>query len=115
MVGRESNVRGVPFQNGSILAALATGLGFTLPFRQERKFTTRFGRLIYEDILHLIPKEGEVAVDHSFCRHIGRVALEVAIGNTKDRTVLSDMENAIERADSVPASPLYDRKESRPK
>src|SRR5579871_1161817 len=56
IVGRESNVRGMPFKNGLIVAASALGSGnFQLEMRQERKFKNKFGEIIYEDILHLLP------------------------------------------------------------
>src|SRR5690606_24999289 len=52
VVGRESKVRGVAFSNSEIVATLAEGLP-NLRFTrwQERKFTNRFGAVIYEDIL----------------------------------------------------------------
>ena len=55
VVGRESSIRGISFQNGSLVTSLAVLCGFHLVLRQERKFTNKFGDLIYEDILHLLP------------------------------------------------------------
>lgn len=52
VVGRESNVRGVPICNSRIafdLAARSPGLGFER--RLERKFRSRYGALVYEDVL----------------------------------------------------------------
>lgn len=53
VVGRESNVRGVPFQNSRLVCEVAERSNrYSLCKRQERAFTNRFGQVIYEDILH---------------------------------------------------------------
>ena len=53
VVGRESTVRGISFDNGEIVArAGAECAGLPLLTRQERVFTNRFGERIYEDLLH---------------------------------------------------------------
>ncbi|WP_406442353.1 site-specific DNA-methyltransferase [Streptomyces sp. NBC_01613] len=52
VVGRESKVRGVAFSNSEIVATLAEFIpGLSFLRWQERKFTNRFGVVIYEDIL----------------------------------------------------------------
>ena len=53
VVGRESNVLGYSFCNSRLIFEIATEI-FQLPFllRQERAFKNRFGKMIYEDILH---------------------------------------------------------------
>lgn len=53
VVGRESNVLGTPFFNGAIVAEIGSSiLGLPVVLRQERVFTNRFGKRIFEDILH---------------------------------------------------------------
>ena len=74
VVGRVSNVNRIPFFNGEILATIAFRcIGMPLLMRQERVFKNRFGKAIYEDILHfevdnqdaaeVIAKAREVAGD----------------------------------------------------
>lgn len=53
IVGKQSKVRGVAFENGAIVKRLATECcGLELVEQQERKFKNRYGQIIYEDILH---------------------------------------------------------------
>jgi predicted nucleotidyltransferase len=53
IVGKQSKVRGVPFENGAIVRRIATECcGLELVEQQQRKFKNRYGQLIYEDILH---------------------------------------------------------------
>lgn len=55
VVGRQTNVRGVPFRNDQIMGCLGMLLGYDLILHQERKFKNKFGQMIYEDILHMRP------------------------------------------------------------
>ncbi|WP_423930137.1 hypothetical protein [Candidatus Palauibacter sp.] len=58
VVGRESNVLGTPFFNGAIIAEIGSKvLGLPITLRQERVFTNRFGKRIFEDILHFENKQ----------------------------------------------------------
>jgi len=54
IVGYESNVLGVPFQNARIVEDVAEQSGlFDITLRQKRQFTNRFGKSIREDILNM--------------------------------------------------------------
>lgn len=106
VVGRESCIRGVSFQNGLLVGSLAELCGFTLSLRQERKFKNKFGAVIYEDLLHLAPTN----------RGQGRSteALRLAVQELKSRLsldlkadVAKDLRAAIEASSEVSASPLY--------
>lgn len=106
VVGRESNVRGVSFPNGMLVAALALGANFQLEMLQERKFTNKFGETIYEDILHLIPDPTAKCVEANYARSIALWSLlegsNAASGQIKDEIL-----QAIERANVVQPSPLF--------
>ncbi len=113
VVGRESNVRGVSFQNGRLVAALAVGgAAFRLALRQERKFKNKFGQIIYEDILHFSPttpvRLGRTPAS-DLGRRIGQCLLEEAVYRA-DGDVRRDIEDAIRRAPDVKASPLFERR-----
>jgi methylase of polypeptide subunit release factors len=83
VVGRESSVRGVCFKNGIIVALLALGgANFQLKALQERKFTNKFGEVIYEDILHLTPNLANVGRDANIARSVALWSLNQA--NTLD-------------------------------
>lgn len=58
VVGRESNVLGYSFCNSQLIYEIGTEI-FRLKFlvRQERAFKNRFGKMIYEDILHFSNKK----------------------------------------------------------
>ncbi len=107
VIGRESKIKGVSFENYRILATLAVELAqFDLIARQERKFTNRFGKLIYEDILHLKPvsKDGGTEDD---AREIGVEFLKRALKNAPSDKVLGDIKTAIANAHKVERSPIF--------
>ncbi len=108
VVGRESNVRGTRFENARIVAALATqGVGFTLTRRQERKFKTKFGQLIYEDILHLTPSSEVYPQLNDFARSVGIAVLKDAAGRTEG-DVHNDIQAGLIGAYSVQPSPIFE-------
>lgn len=104
VVGRESNVRGVPFHNSRLLAMIAEGgVGFRLERWQERKFTNRFGGLIYEDLLTLKP-HGKALQPQEFSREVGIQALKGALEKAEGE-VQENISQAIERSWSIETSP----------
>ncbi len=107
VMGRESNVRGLRFKNGLLVAALASGgSGFHLETRQERKFKNKFGEIIYEDILHLFPDPLGRIADDSFAHSLAMWSLLEASINAEEE-VRNEALNAIERTTSVQKSPLF--------
>jgi DNA modification methylase len=110
VVGKESSVRGVSFKNGSLVAALAVGTsGMTLMSRQERSFKNKFGELIREDILHLEPSTSTEGLLEG-----KRIALAIGLEALREATLKApahvrvDIEDALLRADTVRASPLFE-------
>ncbi len=111
VVGRESRVRGVRFRNGRIVASLAMGgAGFELVMRQERKFKNRFGVVIYEDVLHLIP--GATAGADDFPMALAGAILEEKLSEPVPETVKDDIRMALERMPEVAPSPIFDREKA---
>lgn len=106
VVGRQSNVRKTPFQNGELVAAVATKCAaFLLRTRQERAFTNKFGDRIFEDILHFtIGPLG--ASQQEAPAGIAVAALEQALPLAPPEA-LRDLEAAIAHASWVECSPLY--------
>lgn len=52
IVGRESNVRKTPFYNSEIIEDLITSMGgFGFIGKEERSFSNKYGKMIFEDIL----------------------------------------------------------------
>lgn len=108
VIGKESQVRSVSFQNGRMLTALAVGgAGLYLALRQERKFRNKFGKTIYEDILHFVPAGKALHASDDFARSLAQSVLNKAINNTKDVTVREDILAASQQATTVKASPLF--------
>jgi len=104
VVGRESMVRKTRFFNAEIVAQLATrSAGLTLQERQERVFRNKFGTLIYEDILHLVPRPSATCVTAKTIAHI--VLEEALSGVTPD--AVADLRDALRRIGEVRPSPLY--------
>jgi hypothetical protein len=110
VMGRESRVRGVPFLNGELAARLGVeALGYRLLQRQERVFTNRFGQRIFEDIVHLERgHETTLQADAEACaRTIAVQALRTADTLEIEATVRTDLEDAIDNATKVAASPRF--------
>jgi 16S rRNA G966 N2-methylase RsmD len=109
VVGRESNVRGLAFKNGQLIAALADGTGtFVVERWQERRFTSRFGRCIFEDVLTLRRTTKLTPVNGFTPLEAGISALEQARGQVQRADVEADLESAIEMAHTVLPSPLFE-------
>jgi SAM-dependent methyltransferase len=112
-IGRESNVRGVAFKNGQILAMLASGgAGFEIERWQERRFTNRFGEGIFEDLLTLRPAGLPSQDPVTFGREVGGAALAAARRRAEGEA-RADLEGAIAVAHSIQPSPIYAHQESR--
>lgn len=108
VIGRESTVRGLSFKNGRIVAAIAIGVaGFRLEARQERKFKNKFGEIIYEDILHLIPDSPTANVDEKLAIQIAQLSLLESAKVATDEQVQSEALQAIVSAHNVQKSPLF--------
>lgn len=105
VVGHESNVRGVSFNNGILLGILAKGSGMAIERWQQRKFINRFGKTIYEDIITLTHESGESSLDGDFARRVGIWALEreepMATGDVR-----TDLRDALSRAAEIAPSPI---------
>ena len=109
ILGRESNVRGVPFRNGDIVAEIATeGKVFTLDSVHERAFTNRFGKTIYEDIL-VLQKNKNPSATMNAGRHVALRHLDAALAIDTNDDVHQDILDAIEETHKIPESPLLER------
>jgi hypothetical protein len=104
VVGRESSVRGIPFENGRMVSALAEMAGFRLALRQERKFKNKFGGVIFEDILHLVPSEGCLAATPI---ELAVQELKLRLARYRGSAVEVELEAAIQSAPKVRPSPIY--------
>lgn len=106
IIGRESNVRRTRFENFRVLAMLAlSGAGLGLVCRQERKFVNRFGKTIYEDLLHFEIDGKPVEYPEDLARDISIILLKDALSRAQD-TVKEDITSAIEQVDKVEPSPM---------
>lgn len=109
VVGRESMVRGTRFLNGEIVAEIANEtLGYQLELRQERVFRNRFGKDIYEDILHFSPPTSLVPLSNALVRaksiagNVLRASYPLAPPKAKN-----DIQLALENISGVEPSPLF--------
>ena len=108
VIGRESNVRGVPFYNGEIVKEIAKEIyGFRDISNFERTFTNKFGISIKEDIILLkkdsIPPSFSKAKEISL-KHL-RSASSLASGEVKE-----DLLDAVSSIDAIEPSPLFTTK-----
>ncbi len=66
VLGRVSTIQGVEFFNGELVAEVAVNaVGMLMERRQERVFKNRYGKRIYEDILHF--RSTRDVPDREFC------------------------------------------------
>jgi hypothetical protein len=108
VIGHQSNVRGIPFSNSSILRDIAVYLGcFEAEGEFHRVFTNRFGKPIREDIILLRNKGNRPSVGSAYKiaeTHLAQ-ALTIATGDTHD-----DILNAISELPAITPSPLFNKK-----
>ncbi len=109
VLGRESTVRGVRFFNGELVAELAVrAVGMRMERRQERVFRNRYGKAIYEDILHFRSTGDVPGKDFSLSK-ARRIAEEIlsatrsSIGPHQECLMLDD---ALARLCTVSPSPM---------
>jgi len=107
IVGRESNVRRTAFKNAELIIDVAKVNGFDLIGQQPRKFGNKFGELIYEEVLRFsnVRKASKDAIEES--RNIGMSALVYAL-KTCGEEVKVEIQEAIEKAKNIDASPILD-------
>lgn len=111
IIGRESKVRDVSFENYKILSALAVGgASLRLICRQERKFVNRFGQTIIEDLLHFAPAGNPQGPSVGLARNIALRFLVEAEKRTAGE-VHEDIALAIENARNVASSPIFGEKD----
>ena len=110
VLGRESTVCGIRFFNGEIVAELAVrAIGLRFERRQERVFRNRYGKAIYEDILHL-RSTGQVPDERFTLTTARRIAEEILsatrrnLGPVKERPKIDD---ALARLPAVSPSPMF--------
>lgn len=105
VLGRVSNVKKTPFRNGDIFRELATRCaGFENTLNQERVFKNKFGKLIYEDIIHLSPTSNKQSLENPRA-----ISLDI-LRNARDMAPeesICDLLVAIETIDSVDPSPIF--------
>jgi hypothetical protein len=105
VLGRESNVRGVAFKNGEIIAAVGVeGLGWTIESWYERKFLNRFGETIFEDVITLRSPSCSPKGIESIGRSVGTEALRTAL-DYAPRDRVAEISEAIEKAPEIVRSP----------
>lgn len=108
VLGRESNVRGIPFMNGAIVADIAAqGRLFSRHSLHERTFTNRFGKTIYEDILIFEKIDGGYGSGAG--RSVAALHLESALQRDAAEDVLQDIRDTLDVLDEIPESPLFER------
>lgn len=106
VVGRESNVRSVPFYNSDIIKDIINEKGgFSQPEISERQFVNKFGKTIIEDIIvasKLLTKPKMEVIGNS----VAKKHLEATLHLT-DESVRCDIIDALSMIGQIQASPLF--------
>jgi SAM-dependent methyltransferase len=108
VVGRQSSIRGVQFENFKIISCLALGgAGLQLVNRQERRFVNRFGEHIVEDLLHFVHGKRPTRNAEGFGRIVGRFFLTQALAARPSEVITGEITDAIDRYQSVFPAPVF--------
>ena len=106
VVGKTSTIRGVSFDNSLIITKLATEcVGFRLIETQTRCFKNRFGKIIYEDILHF---RGSSQTVVGSARSVAKMSLMTSMEAAPD-DLKPEIERAIAQADTLKPSPFSEQ------
>ncbi len=109
VIGRESNVRGIPFYNGSIIKEIMHAMGcFQDIANYERHFINRFGNKIKEDII--VCKKTSLEPEALTAREISRSHLKHALLKATG-DVKKDIEEAIDQLYDINSSEVFNGKE----
>lgn len=107
VVGRESNVLGVPFLNGELVREVARrACGANVITDQARKFTNRYGQVIKEDVIHLTFSH-LVNLQEEEARSVAIEMIQANIGQQHKRAVNALLEDALEKASTITPSQLF--------
>lgn len=106
VLGRESNVRGIPFYNGQLIIEILEKSGSFCNIKiLERKFINKFGISIKEDII-IAAKKTTSTSNFNNGKAIALTHLEESLSKSKDEVAL-DILDAIKTIDQVQPSPLF--------
>jgi hypothetical protein len=106
VVGRESSVLGVSWQNSTIVRRIAEESGrFQCRLIQERKFRNKFGATIYEDLLHLTPTKNRGGV-RPVAEAVAHTIFEQA-AKTADEKAVPALEEASEKIPDLGGTPIF--------
>lgn len=106
VLGRESNVRGIPFYNGQlIIEILEKSNSFSSIKILERKFTNKFGINIKEDII-IANKKINPTPDFNYGRIIALNHLKESLPKSTGEVTI-DISEAIKTINEIEPSPLF--------
>src|SRR5439155_15351497 len=100
VLGRKSNVRGIPFYNGQLVIEILEKSGGFINIRTlERKFVNKFGTSIKEDII-IAEKNLNSALSFDNSRKVALKHLEKNLSSAKGAIAL-DIEDAIKTGNQI--------------
>lgn len=106
IIGRESNVRKTRFFNSSIIASTGRIAGLEIEYRQERFFTNRFGKKIYEDIIHFRNTMSKFKCESHCIKQLAEQVLADAVLRAPTESIV-DLHAAITSVENVKKSPIF--------
>jgi hypothetical protein len=109
VIGRESNVRKVPFYNGLIVKDIIRGLGGFRDIKNfERRFVNKCGNSIKEDIM--VFEKDDSPPCNDCARNVALKHLKAGLHQTNSE-VKDNISNAIRHLDTIQPSPMFNLKE----
>ncbi len=109
VIGRESNVRQIPFYNSLIVKDLIRSMGGFCNIRNfERKFTNKFGNNIKEDII--VFEKDELPPHHYYARQVALKYLQAVLPQANS-DVKDDITAVINYIHTIQPSPMFNLRE----
>lgn len=111
VVGHESSVLGVPFFNGEAIRRIALESGiFDIPLVQRRKFTNKFGKIIWEDVIHFNCGSRMNASTEPIAKQVSLNMLEGGLEVCPEKNT-DLLQSAIEKTSILQGSPILNGQE----
>lgn len=107
VIGRQSNVRGIPFRNDMIIGSIAVILGYKIDLHQERKFKNQFGEIIYEDVIHLVNHEKKSKYEKNQLFKLIEYVFNVALKMPLQDDVRRDIDLVVKQVRNISQSPIF--------
>lgn len=112
VIGHESNVLGVPFDNADIIEKIGLRANlFHRALRQKREFKNKFGKIIREDLINFINLNNEFhkEIIEQIAREVAFEVLKSGLSLVSSKNI-ELLEDAIDKVQDIGRTPTLDKR-----